>query len=71
MRKNGKTNAVGRGGALLRPAECSEFLREFAANPQAVTSLDVGGSCEFAEDSRKNGAFCRADVYRQAADPHP
>ena len=63
MRKNGITNAVGRGGALLRPAECSEFLREFAANPQAVTSLDVGGdahiaplgSCEFAEDSRKIG----------------
>ena len=47
----------------IGPAECSEFLREFAANPQAVTSLDVGGdahiaplgSCEFAEDSRKIG----------------
>ena len=28
-------------------------------------------SYKFAVDSRKNGAFCRADVYRQAADPHP
>ena len=40
------------------------------ANAYAVSNLFVGvdahidplGSCEFAEDRRKNGVFCRADA---------
>ena len=40
------------------------------ANPQALAFFNVGadahsgplGSCEFAEDYRKNGVFFRADV---------
>ena len=84
MRKNGKTNAVGRGGALLRPADCTVFTEipgEFVASQQAdrvvrpyreqgCKRLFVGAddsvgplrSYKFAVDSRKNGAFCRADV---------
>ena len=36
--------------------------------------IDPLGSCEFAEDFRKNGAFCRADVgigpYNVSANPY-
>ena len=47
-----------------------QILCGFSANPQAPAHSIVGadahigplGSCEFAEDFRKIGAFCRADV---------
>ena len=54
MRKNGKTNAVGRGGALLRPAECSDFLREFAANPYALTRLAVEADAGHSRSRRRS-----------------
>ena len=46
------------------------FLRKAAANTNASSHFSVGadayigpgGSCEFAENLRENGAFCRADV---------
>ena len=37
----------------------------------ADDSVSPMRSYEFAEDFSKTGASCRADVYRQAADPHP
>ena len=40
MRKNGKTNAVGRGGALFRPAGYTDY-RKSSANPYALTRLAV------------------------------
>ena len=54
MRKNGKTNVVGRGGALLRPAECSDFLREFAANPYALTRLAVEADAGHSRSRRRS-----------------
>jgi len=46
------------------------FLRKAASNTNASSHFSVGadayigplGSCEFAENLRENGAFCRADV---------
>ena len=46
------------------------FLRKAAANTNASSHFSVGadayigplGSCDFAENLRENGAFCRADV---------
>ena len=46
------------------------FLRKTASNTNASSHFSVGadayigpmGSCEFAENLRENGAFCRADV---------
>ena len=43
--------------------------RSFAVG--ADDSVGPMRSYEFAEDFSKTGASCRADVYRQAADPHP
>ena len=37
--------------------------RKFVPHPVGADAhIGPLGSCEFAEDSRKNGAFCRADV---------
>ena len=59
-----------RGRRLCRPEQQAEIFRKFRANPQALAFFTVGadahigplGSCEFAEDYRKNGVFFRADV---------
>mgnify|MGYP004565738169 CR=1 FL=1 len=45
-------------------------MKSLSVNPYALPNFIVGadahigplGSCEFAVDFRKNGAFCRADV---------
>ena len=59
-----------RGGRLCPPARNTTAGWSFAANSYAPSALTVGadahigpgGSYEFAEDFRKNGALCRADV---------
>ena len=49
--------------------------RKFVPHPVGADAhIGPLGSCEFAEDFRKNGAFCRADVgigpYNVSANPY-
>ena len=56
---NKKSNAVGRGGALLRPlGSCKSAQCPVGADAH----IGPLGSYEFATDFRKSGTFCRADV---------
>ena len=69
MRKNGKTNAVGRGGALLRPAGYTELSKIFG---ESVCTYPLGrrGRCRsqpFATKERYGcgSAACRYTSARQ------
>ena len=71
MRKNGKTNAVGRGGALLRPAGYTELSKIFG---ESVCTYPLGhrGRCRsqpFATKERYGcgSAACRYTSARQNA----
>ena len=71
MRKNGKTNAVGRGGALLRPAGYTELSKIFG---ESVCTYPLGhrGRCRsqpFATKERYGcgSAACRYTSARQFA----
>ena len=71
MRKNGKTNAVGRGGALLRPAGYTELSKIFG---ESVCTYPLGhrGRCRsqpFATKERYGcgSAACRYTSAQQVA----
>ena len=63
---------VSEAGVGVDASVCPMSSREFSQySVGADAYIGPPGSCEFAADYRKNGAICRVDVYRQAADPHP
>ena len=48
---------------LVETRLCPMGNRKFVPHPVGADAhIGPLESCEFAEDSRKNGAFCRADV---------
>ena len=48
---------------LVETRLCAMGNRKFVPHPVGADAhIGPLESCEFAEDSRKNGAFCRADV---------
>ena len=48
---------------LVETRLCPMGNRKFVPHPVGADAhIFLLESCEFAEDSRKNGAFCRADV---------
>ena len=48
---------------LVETKLCAMGNRKFVPHPVGADAhIGPLESCEFAEDSRKNGAFCRADV---------
>jgi hypothetical protein len=63
---------MGVSSAIIKTSGFSLLTSEImlSANPYALTHSFVGadahigllGSCKFAEEYRKNGAFCRADA---------
>lgn len=60
------------GGALLRLAGCSEFLRNFAAKPQALSCFGVGADDSVRPYNRLTipGASLKAPLVMAAATAH-